>query len=79
MEVQYTIALAIINGLMGVIMWFMKSTINELKEQNKENRIEIVNIKDTYTKKHDFTEFKNELWLRLDAMKLDFQRALDKR
>lgn len=71
--------LIIINGLMGVVMWFMKTTLSDLKEQIKENTKEISVVKETYNKKSDFAEFKMELWARLDAMKVDFQRALDKK
>lgn len=67
------------NGLIGIVLYFMRTTANELKEQIKEQRKDLEVVKETYNKKADFTEFKIELWARLDEMKSDFQRALDKK
>lgn len=72
-----TIILFILNAFMGVIMWFMKTTITDLKEGMKEQTRQIDLLKDTSFKKSDFSEFKTDLWLRLDEMKADFRRALE--
>ena len=74
-----SVVLFVINGLMGAVMWFMKNTLVDLKEQLKEQRLELNSVRDNSFKKSDFYEFKQDLWLRLDEMKLDFQRALDKK
>jgi hypothetical protein len=68
----------VINGLMGVAMYLLKSTHASIKEELKENRLEIAKLKEDKMNKLDFKEFKEELWSRLDDMKRDFQRALDK-
>lgn len=60
-------------------MFFMKMTLSDIKEQLREHKEEINVVKETTTKKEDFQEFKRELWQRLDGMKTDFQRALDKK
>ena len=73
-----SVASWVINGLLGVVMFFMKMTLSDLKDQLKEHKEEINVVKETTTKKEDFQEFKQELWRRLDGMKTDFQRALDK-
>lgn len=73
-----SVASWVINGLLGVVMFFMKMTLSDLKDQLREHKEEINVVKETTTKKEDFQEFKRELWQRLDGMKTDFQRALDK-
>lgn len=66
----------IINGLLGIAMYFMKMAHDNTREQLKEQRQEIVHIKDTYFKKEDFREFKDELWNRFDKMEIAFERRL---
>lgn len=74
-----SVASWVINGLLGVVMFFMKMTLSDLKDQLREHKEEISVVKETTIKKEDFQGFKQELWHRLDGMKTDFQRALDKR
>lgn len=66
------------NGLFGMIMFFFKADRDNIKESLKEAEKDIKNIKDNYTKKEDFREFKDELFVRLDEMKLDFKQAIDR-
>lgn len=61
-----TIGLMVLNAVLGIGVWLMKTTIEDLKEQVKDNREKIDIVKDQYFKKDDFTEFKQELWNRLD-------------
>lgn len=61
-----TLGLVVLNAVLGIGVWLMKTTITDLKEQVKENRDVIDRVKDQYFKKDDFTEFKQELWNRLD-------------
>lgn len=68
----------IINGLLGLVMYFMKMSNDALKGDVKELQQEIKHVKDTYYKKEDFREFKEELWLRLDEIKMDFKRELER-
>jgi hypothetical protein len=56
----------IINGLLGVGMYLLKSAHSDIKEQLKENRVEIANLKENKMDKVDFKDFKEELWGRLD-------------
>lgn len=55
----------ILNALMGIIMWFMKSTLTDLKQQIRDNQHELSIVKDTYFKRIDFLDFKEELFDRL--------------
>lgn len=66
----------IINGLLAVAMYFMKQAHDTTKEQLKEQRSDITHIKDTYFKKEEFREFKEELWTRFDKMEVAFERRL---
>ncbi len=59
-------------------MFFMKIAHDNLKEQIKEHKQDIDKIKDTYIKKEDFREFKEELFVRLDEIKLDVRRDLER-
>lgn len=54
-------------------MYFLQSAYNEIKSQQKEHQKELSVIKDTYFKKEDFRDFRNELWLRLDKMEAAFE------
>lgn len=56
----------ILNGLMGVAMYLLKNTHTEIKEQLKENRVELAHLKENKMDKMDFKDFKEELWGRLD-------------
>ena len=66
----------IVNGLLAVILYFMKTSADSVKEQLKEQRHEISHIKDHYFKKEEFREFKEELWTRFDKMEHAFERRL---
>ena len=66
----------IINGLLGVAMFFMKLSHDSTKEQLQEQRKDITHIKDNYFKREEFRDFKDELWTRLDKMENTFERRL---
>lgn len=66
----------IINGLLGIAMYFMKQSHDATKEQLTEQRGDIAHIKDNYFKKEEFREFKEELWNRFDKMEIAFERRL---
>lgn len=79
MDISSTIAVAgvIINLLLGGVIWFMKTAYTDLKENQKELRQELTVVKDTYFKKEDFREFKDELWTRLDKMEVNWMDKLN--
>jgi len=66
----------IINGLLGVAMYFMKQANDTNKEQLNSQRQDIQHIKDTYFKREEFRDFKDELWTRLDKMENTFELRL---
>ena len=66
----------IINGLLGVAMYFMKQANDTNKEQLNSQRQDIQHIKDNYFKREEFRDFKDELWTRLDKMENTFERRL---
>jgi hypothetical protein len=70
------ILLGTVQVLTGIVVWFMKTAYEDLKEKNKELENSITHVKDTYFKKEDFREFKDELWTRLDKMENSFDRKL---
>lgn len=72
-----TLVLFVFNCLLGVAAWSMKSMITDLKADVKSNRTDIDNVKEKYFKKEDFTEFKQELWLRLDRFERDVKDQLN--
>jgi hypothetical protein len=78
-----TTASFIINGLLALACYFLKSAHADLKEENKNLwvecnsiRKELSNVKDKYFKKEDFNDFKKELWARLDRMEDDFKQQI---
>lgn len=68
----------IVNVLMGLIMFFAKYTVDDLKDKLKVHQEAIDRIRDTYIKREDFREFKEELFVRLDEMKLDFKHEVER-
>lgn len=66
----------IINGLLGVALYFMKQNNDRNKEQLDQQREDIKHIKDNYFKREEFRDFKDELWTRLDKMENTFERRL---
>jgi len=56
----------ILNLVLGGGMWLLKNTYEDLKEQVKQNKIDIERVNDRALKKEDFVDFKKELWMRLD-------------
>lgn len=66
----------IINGLLGVAMYFMKQANDAANERLSKVEGEVSKIKDTTVKKEDFREFKEELWLRFDKMEVAFEKKL---
>lgn len=67
----------LINLLLGGVTWFMKQAYNDLKTEVKEHKQELDKVKDTYFKKEDFREFKDELWTRLDRMEVNWTEKLN--
>jgi hypothetical protein len=73
----FALAGVIINLLLGGVVWFMKQAYNDLKEQVKEHKVELDKVKDTYFKKEDFRDFKEELWTRLDKMEVNWAAKIN--
>ena len=66
-----------LNGLLGVAMFFMKNNHDITKEALSSLRADVELVKNTYIKKEDFKEFKEELWKRLDKMEASFKPTLN--
>jgi hypothetical protein len=66
----------IFNVLLGIIMYFMKQNSDGLRDRLAKVEDDVGKVKDTYFKKEDFREFKDELWTRLDKMENTFERRL---
>lgn len=73
----------IFNGLLGLVIYLLKQEHATLKIDSKDLwveckliRKELDIVKDKYFKKEDFSEFKKELWARLDRMEDDFTRQI---
>ena len=76
METQY-VNLAF-NGLFGLLLYFMKSQHDDTKEKLKEQSAELTKLRDNTMKKDDFREFKEELYVRLDELKLDLRQEVER-
>lgn len=63
-----TVVLFIINGLMGVIMFFQNQAILNNKDKFRELQDQQDTLRDRMMPKEDFREFKKELWERLDQL-----------
>lgn len=71
------IAFGVVNLLLGGVIWFMKQSYMDVKDELKEQKRELAVVKDTYFKKEDFREFKDELWTRLDKMEINWTEKLN--
>jgi septation ring formation regulator EzrA len=63
-----TILSIILNGALGVAVYFMKIAHTQTKETLQHLREDVEHVKEKYFKKEDFRDFKQELWNRLDKM-----------
>jgi hypothetical protein len=54
----------------------MKQNSDGLRDRLAKVEDDVGKVKDTYFKKEDFREFKDELWTRLDKMENTFERRL---
>lgn len=63
----------VVDSLLILVGWFMRTTLQDVKEQLKDQKRELDHVKETYFKRADFTEFKEELFARLDR---DHQQIL---
>lgn len=72
------IIIGIISVLGGAAVYLIKEQINDLKRINERVIDDIDHIKESYFKKADFSEFKNELWARLDRFEADVKEQLNR-
>lgn len=63
------------NGLLGVAMYLLRQHNEAIKEQLKENKMEIESLKKDKMDKLDFKEFKEELWSRFDKLEDEVRRS----
>ena len=67
----------VLNGVLAVLGYLMKTTLTDLKTDNTRLWKEVTHIKDTYFKKEDFSEFKQELWKRFDRLEDDMKARVE--
>jgi uncharacterized membrane protein YraQ (UPF0718 family) len=66
----------IMNGLLGIVVYFMRKALENAREDFIKTQAQIEHIKDTFYKKEDFRDFKVELFDRLDRMESAFERKI---
>lgn len=59
-------------------MFFMKSANDNNNERIRNAEDAISRIRDSYIKKEDFRDFKEELFIRLDEMKNHFRQEIER-
>lgn len=71
----------ILNGLLGLVMYFMRQAHTQTKEDIREIKTSVEDVKNNYSKKEDLKEFKEdikdfkaELWKRLDRFEEQITR-----
>lgn len=67
----------VINILMAGVMWFAKHAYQDLKESTARLQTQLDHVKESYFKKEDFREFKEELWFRLDKMEQNWKDKIN--
>ncbi len=68
----------VLNGLMGLLMWFFKSQLSDIKEQIKGNRDAIHNIELNYTPRIEIKELRDTLRQDLKEFKDEIKDAIRK-
>ena len=68
-----TTFLWLVNGLIVVLGYFLKTEHTSIKSELKAIKEEVSSVRDTYFKKEDFQDFKRELWARLDRIEDDIK------
>lgn len=63
----------IVTGLMGLVMWFGKRTLDTLEAKIIAQQLEIGDIRASYIHKDNFKEFKEELKTLLGEIKQDIK------
>ena len=53
----------------GIIAYFLKDSMDELKD----HRTQLATMHERFVKKDDFKEFKEELWQKLDDLKIQIK------
>ncbi len=71
------ILLWVIGGIVGLLAFFGKRTLNMIEETQKDHTKEINNIKLEYLHKNDFREFKQELRMMFEGFKQDIKSMLN--
>ena len=66
-----------VGGLIALVAWLGKTQINSLQKRIADQEAKIEQIKETYFKKEDFKEFKQELWTRMDKMEIAMEAKID--
>lgn len=73
---ELTIVSWVVNGLLGLVMFYLRSNMENQREDMKFLKIQLDAVKESYLKKEDFKDFKEELWERLDDVKRDVKEAM---
>ena len=71
MEIQYL--QYILTALVGVAAFFFKRTLDESRDEIKQLKQEVQNIKSQYLHRDDFREFKAELRSMFEALREDLR------
>lgn len=66
-----------LTALMGLIMWFGKRTLDDLKDSNVKLHDELETVKREYLHKNDFKDFKSELKEMFQEFKQDIKASLN--
>lgn len=82
MSLENLVFLAL-QGLIGIALWMLKTMYSDLKLRIKEQEILIKaqqialhDVRETYFKKEDWKDFRDELWNRLDKMEHVFEQKI---
>jgi O-methyltransferase involved in polyketide biosynthesis len=66
----------ILNGILGVVMYFMRNAHDQQKERISKLEEKHDSLAEKALRKEDFQDFRNQLWGRLDKMDADFKQQI---
>lgn len=62
-----------VTGLMGIVVWFLKKTLDDTQRSLEKHTQELAEIRRDYLHRDDFKEFKTELRSMFDEIKADIR------
>lgn len=75
---EFSFVSLLVNGLLAAVLFFMKQSNDMQQKDITTLKDQMDRVRDTYFKKEDFREFREELWVRLETLRMDFKQDIER-